>query len=628
MSGRKDRRGPQGRTEPTLGNLDDLHRPAGTSRQRWTICRAWPSMRPGAGAVRRAARPAPRRRCRAVERRGWLIPLALLLLVGSITVLWLNQDALRGLVPRTDFNDVLTRATTALQGRPSGRLRRHQRARAVPGRTRAGAGQRPRAGRPARGRPGRAGAGAAAARRPDSSTRRHVRRRPRANCLAAAATSTRSIAPLRRRAPPTCIRTTWSTARGRRWPTGRLDGDDGAGALFARVLGTDPDNAVAAHGLDQVGGAYAAQARKALDAGDARRAGALIDKLATLLPRYGDLPSLRAAQAQAQRQHDDALNQALSQGMDALRAGRITGDWRRHRAGLFPAGAGARPGQRRRPRRHRQGGAGADRAGQCDDRQRRHGPGRPVARPGAGAGAEVGRSCCGAGAPEGRRHALPRGGSERRRPAHRAGAARGSDEAATVAMPARRCRRSRAPQVAQLVQQAQAAAQTRRHHAAAGAERLRPLPQRAGHRRQQRSRRARACRDLPSLVVAAFNQALPDGNLGQGRRHAGQPVRPGAGRSAAWPLAPAAGHAPGWIAPSSSSTAAIVPVRRSRSIRCARSPRSIRACRSCRCAWRAGGEGMTRARARGQQPDRPFPAAAPGRSVARACWRSAGRARA
>jgi tetratricopeptide (TPR) repeat protein len=107
---------------------------------------------------------------------------------------------------------------------------------------------------------------------------------------------------------------------------GRLDGDDGAAALYAHVLSLDPGNAVASHGLDQVGSAYADQARKALDAGDVASAGALIDKLASLLPRYGDLPALRAQQAQAQRAHDDAVNQALSQGADALRAGRIAGD--------------------------------------------------------------------------------------------------------------------------------------------------------------------------------------------------------------------------------------------------------------------------------------------------------------
>ena len=64
------------------------------------------------------------------------------------------------------------------------------------------------------------------------------------------------------------------------------------------MLAAEPDNAVAAHGLDEVGGAYAAQARQALDAGNATVAAANIDKLASLLPRYGDLPALRAAQAE------------------------------------------------------------------------------------------------------------------------------------------------------------------------------------------------------------------------------------------------------------------------------------------------------------------------------------------
>jgi cellulose synthase operon protein C len=106
---------------------------------------------------------------------------------------------------------------------------------------------------------------------------------------------------------------------------GKLTGPDGAGALYQRVLGADPNNAVAAHGLDQVGAGLAAQARTALARGDTDAASAEIDQLAALLPSYGDLPSLRAALAQAQQQDDGALDQALAQGEAALRAGRFTG---------------------------------------------------------------------------------------------------------------------------------------------------------------------------------------------------------------------------------------------------------------------------------------------------------------
>ncbi|MEY2261476.1 hypothetical protein AB7872_13800 [Rhodanobacter denitrificans] len=106
---------------------------------------------------------------------------------------------------------------------------------------------------------------------------------------------------------------------------GKLDGPDGAGALYQRVLRADPNNAVAAHGLDQVGYALAVQARKALDAKDAATADASIEQLAALQPNNGALPSLRALQAQARKQDSGVLEAALKAGQDALRAGRITG---------------------------------------------------------------------------------------------------------------------------------------------------------------------------------------------------------------------------------------------------------------------------------------------------------------
>jgi tetratricopeptide (TPR) repeat protein len=104
---------------------------------------------------------------------------------------------------------------------------------------------------------------------------------------------------------------------------GKLDGDDGAGPLYRRVLGADPNNAVAAHGLDKVGDALASQAHKALDAGDRAAASALVDRLAALIPNYGELPALRAALVPVEKQDSaDALNQA----QEAMRAGRISGD--------------------------------------------------------------------------------------------------------------------------------------------------------------------------------------------------------------------------------------------------------------------------------------------------------------
>lgn len=328
MSGRNDPRGPQGRTEPTLGNLDDLDRPAPVPP---APDDGLPSVAVDALPHRAATGSSRARRAPEVEtdeaparKRGWLVPLALLLVVGLATVAWLNQDTLRGLVPRTSFNDVLSRANAALQaghldgtdGTSARELFQAARAlepdndRALDGLRAVGQAEL------AQGRKQLDTGDLDAATRSASAARE----------LLGGGTDVDQLDHAIAQARLTHMHASDLVERARdALAQGKLDGPDGAAALFAQVLAADPGNAVASHGLDQVGGAYADQARKALDAGDAATAGAAIDKLASLLPRYGDLPSLRAQQAQVQRAHDDAVNQAVTQGMDALRAGRISG---------------------------------------------------------------------------------------------------------------------------------------------------------------------------------------------------------------------------------------------------------------------------------------------------------------
>jgi tetratricopeptide (TPR) repeat protein len=65
---------------------------------------------------------------------------------------------------------------------------------------------------------------------------------------------------------------------------------------------------------------------KALDAGDHAAASTLVDRLAALIPNYGELPALRAALVQVDKQDNGDLADALRQAQDALRAGRITGE--------------------------------------------------------------------------------------------------------------------------------------------------------------------------------------------------------------------------------------------------------------------------------------------------------------
>ena len=106
MSGRDSKDGRRGRTDPVLGSLDNLDGPGpvqvpddGLPHFRVEA----PERRPYAGG------PPPRQR-----KRGWLLPLVLLLVIGAGTLVYLQQDRLRGMLPATELNDTLTMADQAL----------------------------------------------------------------------------------------------------------------------------------------------------------------------------------------------------------------------------------------------------------------------------------------------------------------------------------------------------------------------------------------------------------------------------------------------------------------------------------------------------------------------------------
>jgi hypothetical protein len=76
---------------------------------------------------------------------------------------------------------------------------------------------------------------------------------------------------------------------------GKLLGDDSASALYQRVLDADATNALAQNGLKKVAEAQAAQAREAINAGNADLANQRIADLAKLSPNHPAIPELRAA---------------------------------------------------------------------------------------------------------------------------------------------------------------------------------------------------------------------------------------------------------------------------------------------------------------------------------------------
>lgn len=317
MSGHRDPHdsGHPGRTEPTLGDLDHLDSPRPEAPDGLPKVTIEPDRR-RLGAPARAKRGG---------RRGWLLPVVLVLLVGVVGVLWLNQNSLRGMVPNTDFNDVLNRAQAALQqghldgnDGTSARELFEQAVALQPDSNRARDGLR----QVGLAEVSRADAALRAGKLDDADQALAIAR----ELLGGGSDVdrlTQQIAKARNASGQ--VDTLIGQAQ-QAFSDGKLDGADGAGALYQQALSLDPDNAVAQHGLDQVGGALAAQAHKALDAGDRAGAGAIIDRLAALLPNYGDLPSLRAAQAQLQQQDTSSLADTLKEGEDALRAGRISGD--------------------------------------------------------------------------------------------------------------------------------------------------------------------------------------------------------------------------------------------------------------------------------------------------------------
>ncbi|MEO8779977.1 MAG: hypothetical protein ABI389_15075 [Rhodanobacter sp.] len=304
---------PHLRNEPTLGDLDrvDERRPrAPDGLPQVTV----EPRRPPHGT----ARAAPPRR------RGWLWPVLLLLVVVVAGLLWFNQGSLRGMLPSTDLNSVLTQAQQALkdghldgQDGTSARELFQQAAAQEPDNDRA--------------RDGLRQVGQAELSRADAALQagqfdEAVQRAAVARELLGGGSDVDRLDALITRARAAQVQTGDLVDQAQQaLAAGKLDGEQGAAALYRRVLQADPGNAVAAHGLDQVGRALAVQAHDALESSDLAKADADIEQLAALQPNNGALPALRALQAQSRQQQDGALKSAILQGREALRAGRIAG---------------------------------------------------------------------------------------------------------------------------------------------------------------------------------------------------------------------------------------------------------------------------------------------------------------
>ncbi len=330
-------RSSDGRSEPRLGALDDISAEVNAPVLRAQRERTTPPSRRGRGGR-------------------WLAVAGVLALTG---LAWWQQDALRHLLPRTHFNDTLSRAQQALD---AGRLSGNQ------------------------GDSARELFLAARAQDPDNDIARHgldqVARRLLERARGALARddlagarsdldSARELLgggievdqlaqALRQRDSARSAQDATAgelDAAAAALAAGRITGADGAAALYQRVLDREAGNALAQAGLRKCADALAVQARAALAAGDIDGAVARSDDIARVLPSYpgqtellADISRTREA-AQAARA---AQLQALLERADAsAREGRLSGgadaalELYREAARLDPANAHARQGMQR-----------------------------------------------------------------------------------------------------------------------------------------------------------------------------------------------------------------------------------------------------------------------------------------
>jgi hypothetical protein len=316
MMGEKRNPEKRRRTEPSLGDIDQLH--ASASRPD-----------PVLSAGGEAASPGPRGAPSADvsvrgKRRIWTWSLVAVLIVALAGWAWVKQDYLRSFMPRTQLNSLLARADKAYA---AGHLEGNHGANA------------------------RALYEAVQALEPDNEqahiglqkvgqaeldrARKALKSRDYAKAQAALqdarellgggsdidALAKRLLQAQQSKAQTDALIMQAQQALSQ----GQLDGEQGAAKLFLQALKTDPDNAVARHGMDKVGDALAAQARTALDAGKLDQADTLIGKIASLIPGYGDLPALRASLSQAQQTAQASITEHLSKANKDLRNGNFTG---------------------------------------------------------------------------------------------------------------------------------------------------------------------------------------------------------------------------------------------------------------------------------------------------------------
>ena len=319
------------RTEPRLGNLDHFD----DRGDRRATMRADPADRPPFTNATRQ-RQVPRR-----SRTPWIVLVVVIVLAGAGWALT-HQATLSGLLPQTQLNSLLTRADKAyaagkLSGGADSARDLYEAARALDpdneqaltGLQNVGHAELARA--------------QAALKQGDYASARTALEEARSLLGGGADVAAVDQALAKAVLSNANINVLIDQARAA-LANGHIDGNDGAAALFGKVLAGDPHNAVARHGMTEVGDALASQIQTQLGNGDRAGARATLGRLSSLLPGYSQLPMLRANIAAADRAADAQRDQYLAQGQADLRAGKMTGSGTDNAEAQFKAALAADPG--------------------------------------------------------------------------------------------------------------------------------------------------------------------------------------------------------------------------------------------------------------------------------------------
>lgn len=323
------------RSEPNLGRLDEMV--AVLDDEVMRADRATPATRDS--------------RKRGSYRKVVVFALLVLLAVGVFAA-WKNQDPLRRLLPRTEFNDTLSRAQRALDaGRLTGTQGDSARELFLAARAQDPDNDVARRGIDKVGHALLERAQQALARNDLADARQSVD--AARELLGGGLEVDRMDQQLRQGETRESETGQLLAQADSALAAGRVLGEAGAAALYQRALDGDKDNSLARAGLRKSAAALAAQARDALATKDPAKAAALADDITRIAPKYPGLPELHGRVAQGRDAARVAFDATLDQAEARVRAGDLAGSGD-SALGLFrsvlqhdPANARAKEGLRR-----------------------------------------------------------------------------------------------------------------------------------------------------------------------------------------------------------------------------------------------------------------------------------------